>query len=197
MLTIGVTGGAGAGKTTMLREAEARGALILDCDEIYHALLRTSPKMLSEIEKHFPGTVQDGVLDRKKLGNLVFEDPAALEKLSAVTHRYVKKEVRRRLRHTDAPGAVIDAIGLIESGLCKLCDAIICVTAPEEARVQRIMTREGLSESYARARIGAQKPDSYYIAHCTHHIRTDYPGVQEFARAAGALLDQIIKGEPT
>ena len=201
MLIIGVTGGSGAGKTTVLREAQRRGALILDCDEIYHELLETSAKLRAEIENAFPGTVKDGALDRKKLGSIVFDDPAALKKLSALTHRHVKKEVRRRLKNADAPLATIDAIGLIESGLGKLCGATICVSAPVEARVRRIMAREGIPEDYARARIRAriraQKPDSYFIAHCTHHIFNDYPSAQDFADAAGALLDQIIKGEQT
>ncbi len=197
MLILGVTGGSGAGKTTVLLEAQRRGALILDCDEIYHELLATSGKMLSEIDEAFPGAVENGVLDRKKLGNIVFGDPAALKRLSALTHRHVKKEVRRRLKQSDAPLAAIDAIGLIESGLGRLCDATICVTAPLEARVRRIMAREGISESYARARIGAQKPDSYYLRYCTHHIINDYPSAKDFARAAGRLLDQIIKGETT
>ena len=197
MMTIGVTGGSGAGKTTVLHEAQRRGALSLDCDEIYHQLLETSGKMLAEIGEAFPGSVENGVLNRKKLGKLVFNDPAALKELNAITHRYVRREVRRRLRQSDASLAVIDAIGLIESGLHKLCDATVCVSAPEEARVRRIMAREGISEEYARARIRAQKPDSYYAGRCTHQIINDYPSVQDFARAAGVLLDQIIKGEPT
>ena len=197
MMIVGVTGGTGVGKTTVLQEAQRRGAEILDCDEIYHELLKTSPAMLAEIEAAFPGSVENGVLDRKRLGKIVFNDPAALEKLSRLTHRYVKKEVRRRLKRTDASVAVIDAVALIESGLCKLCDATVCVTAPVEARIRRIMAREGISEAYARDRLRAQKPDSYYISHCTYHIDNDYPSAQDFAAAAGALFDQIIKGEPT
>lgn len=196
MLTVGVTGGSGAGKTTVLREAERRGALILNCDEIYHALLERSGSMLREIEPRFPGCVENGVLARKKLGKLVFDDPEALRDLEAITHRYVAREVKRRLANADAELAVIDAIGLIECGLCKLCDATVCVTAPKSRRVARIMAREGISEDYARARIGAQKPDEYYLSHCTHHIHNDYPSAQAFARAAGELLDQI-KGEAT
>ena len=197
MMIIGVTGGSGAGKTTVLREAQRRGAMILDCDEIYHELLVSCPKMLAEIEESFPGSVENGALNRKKLGKQVFNDPAALKKLNAITHRYVKKEVRRQLKQSNAPVAAIDAIGLIESGLYQLCDATVCVSAPEEARIRRIMAREGLSEDYARARIRAQKPDGFYIDRCTYHLFNDYPSVQDFAREAGVLLDQIIKGEST
>ena len=76
MLTIGVTGPTGAGKTTLLRAARARGAMVLDCDEIYHGLLGRCPEMLDEIEGRFPGSVENGTfLDNKKLGKLVFDDP--------------------------------------------------------------------------------------------------------------------------
>lgn len=192
MLILGITGGSGGGKTTVLREAEKRGALILNCDEIYHKLLKTSPEMLGEIEAHFPGTVENGVLDRKKLGKLVFDDPGALQNLNAITHRYVEDEVLRQIREDSrAPFAVIDAIGLLESGLDRLCDATVAVVAPMEVRIARLMAREGISADYARARIQAQKPDSYYEARCTHTIYNDYPTRLAFRQAAGRLLDRL------
>ena len=196
MLTIGVTGPSGAGKTTLLNAAAARGAMVLDCDEIYHGLLGRCPEMLDEIEARFPGSVENGGLDTKKLGKLVYDDPQALADLSAITHRYVRREVEARLEACDAPFAVIDAIALIESGLCKLCDETICVTAPVYARIRRIMKREGVSRDYARSRVRAQKPDRFYISNCSHHIENNYPTAAAFSEAAGALLDQI-KGDYT
>ena len=71
---IGITGGTGCGKTTLLRAIEAKGGLVLDCDAIYHQLLRTDKAMLAAIEARFPGTVENGELQRKKLGSLVFSD---------------------------------------------------------------------------------------------------------------------------
>ena len=194
MLTIGVTGPNGAGKTTLLNAAAERGAFVLDCDEIYHALLTESPEMLAEIENLFPETVENGVLDRKKLGTLVFSDRDALHELERVTHRYVRAEVERRLAECEAPFAVIDAIGLIESGLCQLCDETVAVTAPAYGRMRRIMKREGVSRDYARARIRAQRPDRFYVSNCTHHIQNNYPTAEAFQEAAGALLDRI-KGD--
>ena len=196
MLTIGVTGPTGAGKTTLLRAAEARGAMVLDCDEIYHGLLARCPEMLNEIEARFPGSVENGDLDTKKLGKRVYDDPEALADLERITHRYVRQEVAARLAQSDAPFAVIDAIALIESGLCKLCDETIAVTAPAYGRMRRIMKREGVSRDYARARIRAQKPDRFYITNCSHHIQNNYPTAEAFQEAAGALLDQI-KGDYT
>ncbi len=197
MLTIGVTGPSGAGKTTLLRAAAERGAMVLDCDEIYHGLLAKCPEMLDEIEVRFPGSVENGrFLDTKKLGKLVYEDPQALADLERITHRYVRQEVEKALAACDAPFAVIDAIALIESGLCKLCDETICVTAPTYARIRRIMKREGVSRDYARSRVRAQKPDRFYISNCSHHIENNYPTAAAFSEAAGALLDQI-KGDYT
>jgi len=191
MLILGVTGGSGSGKTTVLRQAENRGALLLDCDEIYHELLKTNGQMLREIEAHFPGTVENGVLARKKLGKLVFDDPKALQTLNAITHRYVEAEVLRRIRESAAPFAVIDAIGLFESGLDRLCNATVAVSAPMEKRITRLMTREGISDDYARARIQAQKPDSYYETHCTHTIYNDHPTLAAFREATDRLLDRL------
>ena len=192
MQILGVTGGSGSGKTTVLRQAEKLGALLLDCDEIYHELLKTNGQMLWEIEQRFPGTVENGTLDRKKLGRAVFNDAEALQDLNAITHRYVKEEVLRRIGESDAPFAVIDAFALFESGLDRLCHATVAVTAPIEVRVARLMAREGIPEDYARARIQAQKPDSYYETRCTHIIYNDYSTLAAMEEAADRLLQRLI-----
>ena len=77
-MILGITGGTGCGKTTALRVLQDLGAIILDCDAIYHDLLRTDKKLLAAIEARFPVTVIDGQLERKKLGAIVFSDDAAL-----------------------------------------------------------------------------------------------------------------------
>ena len=92
MFVIGITGGTGAGKTTALDAIRALGGEVLDCDAIYHRLLREDENLLGEIDSAFPGAVTEGVLDRKKLGTLVFGDPDKLEKLNAITHGYVYRE---------------------------------------------------------------------------------------------------------
>ena len=73
-MILGITGGTGCGKTTLLNCIAEQGGLILDCDAIYHELLRNDPALLSAIEARFPGSVENGVLQRKKLGSLVFSD---------------------------------------------------------------------------------------------------------------------------
>lgn len=164
-LVIGITGGTGCGKTTLLELIRAQGGLVLDCDAIYHQLLRTDEQLLAAIEARFPGVVNNGVLDRKKLGALVFSDEVALQALNRITHTAVKEEVLCRLRN--APGlAAIDAIGLFEAGLAELCQVTVAVEAPLEDRVQRLMIRDEISEEYARNRIAAQKSAGWFRQRC-------------------------------
>ena len=96
-MILGITGGSGCGKTTLLKLIGQQGGLILDCDAIYHELLATDRELLAAIEVRFPGVVAGGVLQRKKLGALVFSDEQALEDLNRITHGAVKREVLRRL----------------------------------------------------------------------------------------------------
>ena len=164
-MIFGITGGTGCGKTTALKAIESLGGLVLDCDAIYHELLKTDPSLLEAINARFPGVVENGELQRKKLGAIVFADPQALLDLNAITHAAVKAEVERRLETAPALAA-IDAIELFDSGLASLCDTTVAVSAPLEDRVRRLMARDSISEDYARARIAAQKEESWFRAHC-------------------------------
>ena len=186
---IGITGGSGSGKTTLLNIIRQQGGLVLDCDAIYHELLRRDTHMLEAIENRFPGTVRDGALDRKKLGGIVFADEKALLDLNAITHAAVKQEVLRRL--TDAPALVaIDAIGLYEGGLAELCHTTVAITAPEEMRIARLMNREGISREYAQKRIAAQHDDAWFREKCDHVLENDGE-LDAFATKCLAFLRQI------
>ena len=164
-MIIGITGGTGCGKTTLLKTIAEKGGLILDCDAIYHELLATDISLLNAIETRFPGTVENGTLQRKKLGAIVFSDEKALKDLNKITHGAIKAEVLRRLAHKPKLAA-IDAIALFEGGQAELCDTTVAVTAPEEVRIQRLMLRDNISEDYARSRIAAQHPESWFREHC-------------------------------
>ena len=188
-MILGITGGTGCGKTTLLNCIAERGGLILDCDAIYHDLLRTDPALLSAIEARFPGSVENGVLQRKKLGNLVFSDEKALEDLNAITHGAVKAEVLRRL--SEKPRlAAIDAIALFEGGLATLCDITVAVTAPEEARIQRLMVRDGIGRAYAQRRITAQKSAEWFRERCDYCLENN--GTQaDFQKTCLAFLRKL------
>ena len=188
-MIIGITGGTGCGKTTLLKTIAEKGGLILDCDAIYHQLLAEDAALLAAIEARFPGTVEDGALQRKKLGSIVFSDENALLDLNKITHSAVKAEVLRRLEN--APElAAIDAIALFEGGLAELCDVTVAVTAPEEVRVQRLMKRDGISEEYARSRIAAQHSDTWFSSKCNYVLENNGTG-EEFTAKCVAFFRKL------
>ncbi len=188
-MILGITGGTGCGKTTLLEAFKSIGGLVLDCDAIYHRLLSEDKSLLASIEDRFPGVVEAGTLNRKKLGNIVFSDKNALLDLNKITHAAVKTEVLRLL--TRAPKLVaIDAIGLFEGGLASLCDVTVAVTAPEEARIARLMAREGISAEYAKSRIAAQPDNRHFSAICDYTLDNDGEK-QAFFTKSIAFFQQI------
>ena len=188
-MILGITGGTGCGKTTLLRCIAQAGGVILDCDEIYHDLLRADPELLRAIEERFPGTVKNGVLLRKVLGERVFSDEKALADLNRITHGAVKAEVLHRLESCPTLAA-IDAIALFEGGLAPLCNITVAVTAPTEDRVRRLMSRDGISEEYARKRIAAQHDPSWFRERCDWVLDNDST-LEAFQEKCLAFLRQL------
>ena len=192
---IGFTGGTGCGKTTALNVLREKGALVLDCDEVYHELTVSSAELRAQLEARFGAVYEDGVLNRKKLGAVVFNDPEALADLNAITHHMVVEECERRLCAFAMEGgelAAIDAIGLIESGLAEHCMTTVAITAPEEQRMRRIMARDNISEDYARSRIAAQHEEAWFVERCDHELKNDST-LEVYEQRARELFDAILK----
>ena len=188
-MIIGITGGTGCGKTTLLNVIREHGGLILDCDAIYHELLTADTGMLDAIDQRFPGTVENGLLQRKKLGSIVFSDEKALEDLNRITHSAVKRAVLKALE-AKPKLAAIDAIALFEGGLSQLCDVTVAVTAPEEDRVRRLMERDGISEEYAKKRIAAQHKEAWFREKCDYVLCND-SDLDSFQRKCLAFLRDL------
>ena len=194
MKIIGITGGTGSGKTTALNELERRGALLIDCDAVYHRMLETDRPMLDEIEKYFPGAVIDGKLDRKALGAVVFTDEEALRDLNIITHRHINLEIRRILREHAMNGgtlAAIDAIELFSSGLAKRCTATVGVIAGMDVRISRIMRRDGISREYAMMRVNAQRPNEYFIQNCSRVLENN-GSQEEFIERCRKTFEEVL-----
>lgn len=173
---LGITGGTGCGKTTALRTLEELGALIIDCDAVYHGLLIENKEMLAEIDSAFPGVVTGGVLDRKALGAVVFSNTEALARLNGITHSYVGREIDRLLESWAMSGgrlAAIDAIELFGGNLARRCKATFAVLADRDKRIERIMARDGITREYAALRVDAQKPDSYFEEKCDYILKNN------------------------
>ena len=195
-LVIGFTGPTGAGKTSALRALERMGGLVLDCDAVYHELLRTDEPLRAAITAAFgPVFAPDGSLDRRKLGAAVFADPAEMDKLNAIIFDRLPQELLRRINDSDTPLIGIDAINLVESGLSRLCRRTVAVLAPAETRVRRIMARDGIPEDYARLRVQAQKPDDFYRTHCTDVLMNDAATPDAFETIAHQRLQRIFEEE--
>lgn len=199
-VVLGITGGTGAGKTSVLDVIREMGGVVVDCDAVYHEMLNGSEEMRNTINAVFPGVFDaDGKLNRQKLGEEVFSRRERLARLNDIVYHFVVPEVERRLGK-DTGLYAIDAINLLESGISELCDKTIAVTAPTELRVRRIMARDGISEQYARMRITAQKPDEYYRTKCDCELTNaaDTPeSFQEEAREFIRRLMETIKEEKT
>ncbi len=190
-MIIGITGGTGCGKTTALQAIRDLGGFVLDCDKIYHQLLQEDNALLHAIESRFPGTVENGILQRKKLGELVFADKNALLDLNKITHSAVKQKVVQLLQnHTGL--TAIDAIGLFEGDLAKLCDLTVAITAPEEIRIQRLMQRDGISKEYAQKRIAAQKSQNEFCALCDYSLENNGSKADFYAKCLAFFNQHCI-----
>ena len=195
MRIIGITGPTGAGKTTALNVLEELGGAVIDCDAVYHDLLTSDIALQSELCQTF-GDILDAEkqIDRKKLGAIVFHDPAKLALLNQITQEAICTKVRTLINYAgNVPAVAIDAIALLESPLRELCDTTVAVIATQEIRVARIMAREGISKDYAWSRVRAQKPDEYFIQHCEHIFVNDCASREEFADQVREKLKELIR----
>lgn len=190
-MILGITGGSGCGKTTLLRLIDAQGGLVMDCDAIYHQLLQEDQLMLSRLQDRFPTAFENGILNRKQLGTLVFRDAQALTELNRITHSAVKHRVEQMLEARPSLAA-IDAIALFESGLSELCDLTVTVTAPEEARIQRLMLRDNITRDYAISRIRAQHSPQWFIQRCDRNLENNGSEADFRKQCASFLQREVI-----
>ena len=193
-IVLGLTGGTGAGKTSALNAIRELGGEIIDCDAVYHEMLDHDQELRNTINATFPGVFgPDGKLNRQKLGQEVFAKKERLDKLNAIVFRFLIPELERRMDSIPDGLYAIDAINLIESGLDRLCDRTIAVTAPTELRVRRIMARDNITEQYARLRISAQKPDEFYRGKCDLELNNAADTPEKFQREAKKFFERLVE----
>lgn len=180
MKIIGLTGPSGAGKgavSALFRKLY--GIPAIDTDHVYHQLLLPPSDCLNELAEAFGKDIlaPNGTLCRPRLAEIVFSDETRKKQmqLNAITHRYVLEKTERILKNyqkDQLAAVIVDAPLLFEANFDKLCDcyATISVLAPEEIRKQRIIVRDGLTESQAERRLHMQKPDAYYKERSTFSV---------------------------
>jgi len=166
LITIGLTGGIGAGKTTVARILEELGAHVIHADAVGHQVYEPGTAGWQQVVAKFGDDVvgTDGRIDRKKLGQIVFGDPAALTQLNAIVHPLIREEVRRRIDARRAEGfvlpIVVEAAILLEARWTAIVDVVWVVAAPLDEVVRRISVERGLSSGDIRARVAAQLDDA-------------------------------------
>jgi dephospho-CoA kinase len=138
-----------------------RGAEVIDADRVYRSLLQPGSDLWRQVVERFGRAIvgSDGEIDRAALGRLVFADPVALAELDSITHPAVVAEIRTRIGRSCAPVIVLEAVKLVQSGLASDVDALWFVVADPETRLRRLMSRSGMDEASAQARIAAA-PDT-------------------------------------
>jgi dephospho-CoA kinase len=162
-LIIGLTGGIACGKSTVAAMLSERGAFVVDADRIAREVVMPDEPALAEVAAVFGQAVirDDGTLDRRKLGEIVFADPDKRRRLEAILHPAIRERMWARIREVkaDEPGRIVaaDIPLLYETGQQGLYDGVLVVYAPRELQIQRLLARNPeLSEAQARERIDAQ-----------------------------------------
>jgi len=163
MFVVGITGSFGSGKTSLAHLFRAKGAAVIDTDRLAHKLLQPNASCFKPIVKLFGNDIlRHGRIDRKKLADIVFGNPAALRKLNAIVHPKVieqsKKKIAQYRRAKKIKAVVLDVPLLIESKMHLLCDYIVVVKATYALQIKRIKQRSGLQEKEIARRIKAQMP---------------------------------------
>lgn len=142
------------------------GAEVIDADRVAHEVMRAGTPAHAQIVATFGLEVLDldGEIDRKRLGAIVFADPAALARLESIVHPATLEAIRRRIAASQAAVVVIEAIKLIEAGLADACDSVWVTTCRPKQQVYRVMGGRGLSRAEAEQRVRAQPPQEEKVA---------------------------------
>ncbi|WP_411573736.1 dephospho-CoA kinase [Streptomyces fradiae] len=193
MLTVGLTGGIGAGKSEVSRLLVSYGAVLVDADRIAREVVEPgTPGLAAVVEAFGPGVLTgEGRLDRPKLGAIVFGDAERLATLNGIVHPLVGAR-SAELQAAAEPDAVVvhDVPLLTENGLAPLYDVVVVVDASEENRLDRLVRLRGMTESEARARMAAQATAEQRRAIADYVIDNDGP-LEALERQVRAVWEEL------
>lgn len=167
MLVIGLTGNIGCGKSSISKILEENSLDVIDADLISREIMNDN-KLLKEIFDTFGDNIKrnDGTLDRKKLGSIVFNDDNKLVKLNSLTHPAIKENIAKKISNIKLQNkniAIVDAALLIEGNFLDLVDKIVVITCDENIQIDRIINRDNITKEEAMSRIKSQMSQSEKI----------------------------------
>jgi dephospho-CoA kinase len=181
---LGLTGNIACGKSSVGQLlAERFGADYVDADRLVHALYAPGTPETQAIADRFGHDLlkDDGTIDRRRLGDIVLAEPAALRDLERILHPGIRHAIDDRLSRSVSPVVVLDAIRLIEGGLAERCDTVWVVVCERDAQMQRLQASRGLTAEQAALRIAAQSPAAEKIRHANFVI-TNHGSLDDLAR---------------
>lgn len=198
MKIIGITGGIGTGKSTVLRILEQdMGAYVLEADKVAHTLMLPSQPAYTGILAAFadaceqePLVLEDGTINRSALSELVFSDEEKLKQLNAIVHPEVKRYILSQIEEKRAeqiPLFIIEAALLIEDGYEHICDELWYIYASEEVRIKRLITKRGYSAESCENVIRNQASEGFYRSHCKYVIDNS-DGIENTKKQVKELL---------
>lgn len=164
-IIVGLTGGIGSGKTTVMKHIETLGYKVYYADEAGKRLME-QPEIICQVQNIFDEDVTDksGHLDRKRIASIVFNNPDKLTELNAVIHPAVARDFDKCIAELGKNEIVVkESAILFESGAYKNCDFTVLITAPEPVRIKRVVERDGISEEEVKDRINNQFSDAKKI----------------------------------
>jgi len=177
MITIGLTGSIGMGKSTTAAMLRKMGCAVHSADAVVHRLLAKDGAAVSAVAALFPTTLQNGAINRQQLGAMIFPDPAKRAALEAILHPLVQAAEQEKRARAQAVGyrfLVLDIPLLFETGAEKRCDTTICVTARAAIQRKRVMARPNMTAEKFAAILSSQMPDAEKRRRADYVIHTDY-----------------------
>jgi len=200
MLNVGLTGGIACGKSTVARMLAEKGAVLIDFDEMAHAVEDPGGPVWQEIIRHFGEEIlhEDRTIDRRKLGETVFADREKRELLNRLVHPAIFEEWQRRLAEIRARRAdaivVSDIPLLIEAGMKGMVDLVLLVYITPEEQIRRVMVRDGFSREEAERRLAAQMPIDEKLCWADIVIRND-GSLENTRRAVDEIWEELKERE--
>lgn len=197
-MVLGVTGGIAAGKSMVTEAFRQMGAVVVGADQLAREVVRPGTRVLEKLVERFGRDIlrADGHLDRPALANLIFSDSRAREDLNAIMHPAIAELADKRLEELKArqPELIVYEVPLLfETGAEKRVDAVLVVTAREDVQLRRLMSRDGLDEEQARARLESQMPQAQKVARADYVIDNS-ASRDETLRQARELFAKLTRG---
>ena len=175
MYKVGITGGIGSGKSTIVRFFELKGIPVFIADTEANILVNTSGKIRKKLTSLLGNDIylSDQTLDRKKLAEYIFNNPDLMERVNSIVHPEVRKHFEKWVKKQTSPYVIYEAAILFETGYYKSVDYTILVTAPEEMRIARVMKRDNISREKVEKRIVNQWADEEKAKLADYIIKND------------------------